>query len=90
MVTPTLTANALILMSVNSFVPIPMMIPRSVIDARKAPFAQIILEAMNAQDYGLANGYFYRSVIFPVLNGPVRDFSLSNLVQLAFSLRSVY
>ena len=56
MVTPTLTANALILMSVNSFVPIPMMIQRSVIDARKAPFAQIMLVAMNAQDYGLANG----------------------------------
>ena len=52
MVTPTLITNALILMSVNLFVPMQQIPQRFAIDVRQVPFAQIIWAAMNAQDHG--------------------------------------
>ena len=57
MVTPTLITNALILMSVNLFAPMPQITQRSAIDVRQAPFVQIMWAATNAQDHGSADRF---------------------------------
>ena len=59
MVTPTLITNALILMSVNLFVPMQQIPQRFAIDVRQVPFAQIIWAAMNAQDHGWTDRHSY-------------------------------